>query len=57
MKYKEDGKQKRSNTLYSLLPETADTQFAKQQSEFRSEVKLFLVFSHIPLLFHFDQSM
>lgn len=37
-KYKEDGKRSLSQTLYSQLPRTAETQFAKSVSELQSEV-------------------
>ena len=37
MKYKEDMKDNSSN-LYSHLPETTDTKFAKEMSEMQSEV-------------------
>ncbi len=39
VKYKEEGKKEISKNLYSLLPETAETQFAKQMSEIQSEVR------------------
>lgn len=39
VKYKEDGKKELSKNLYSALPETAETQFAKQMSEIQSEVR------------------
>ena len=37
-KYKEEGKKEASISLYSLLPETMETQHAKEASELRSEV-------------------
>lgn len=39
VKYKEEGKKEISKNLYSLLPETAETLFAKQMSEIQSEVR------------------
>lgn len=39
VKYKEEGKKEISKNLYSLLPETAETFFAKQMSEIQSEVR------------------
>ena len=41
IKYKEDTEENSIN-LYSLLPETAETQFAKQMSEMQSEVNVCL---------------
>ena len=38
VKYKEEGKQEMSSNLYSLLPETTETQLAKQLTEMQSEV-------------------
>lgn len=38
MKYKEDGKKEMSINLYSLLPETIDTQHAREVSTLQSEV-------------------
>lgn len=38
MKYKEDGKKEMSINLYSLLPETIDTQHAKEASNLQSKV-------------------
>ncbi len=38
VKYKEDGKKEMSINLYSLLPETIDTQHAKEVSNLQSEV-------------------
>lgn len=40
LKYTEGGKQKISTSLYSLLPETTETQLAKQMSEMQSEVNI-----------------
>lgn len=37
-KYKESGKKSRSQSVYSQLPETTETQFAKTVSELQSEV-------------------
>lgn len=39
MKYKEDGRKKASECLYSLLPETLETQHAKEATELLSEVR------------------
>lgn len=38
-KYKEDGMRSLSQSFYSQLPETAETQFAKTVSELQSEVR------------------
>ncbi|MED6273160.1 hypothetical protein CHARACLAT_003846 [Characodon lateralis] len=38
-KYKEEGKKEASMSLYSILPETPETQHAKEASELQSEVK------------------
>lgn len=38
-KYKEAGKKELVNSLYSLLPETKDTQHAKEQTQLHSEVR------------------
>ena len=38
-KYKEDGKKNLSQSIYSQLPETSDTQFAKTVSQTQSEVR------------------
>lgn len=38
LKYKEDGKKEMNMNLYSLLPETLDTQHAKEQSQSQSQV-------------------
>jgi len=38
VKYKEDGKKEMSINLYSLLPETIDTQHAKEVSKLASQV-------------------
>lgn len=38
VKYKEDGKKEMSVNLYSLLPDTIDTQHAKELTEMQSEV-------------------
>ena len=37
-KYKEDSKKSLSQSIYSQLPETSDTQFARTISELQSEV-------------------
>lgn len=37
-KYKEEGKKEASMSLYSVLPETPETQHAREASELRSEV-------------------
>lgn len=51
VKYKEDGKKEMSINLYSLLPETIDTQHAKEVSNLQSEVFC----SFVPhFLFHVD---
>ena len=42
VKYKEKGKNNASSSIYSQLPETTETQFAKQMSELQSEVSLHL---------------
>lgn len=39
-KYKEAGKKEMVKCLYSLLPETKETQHAKEQSQLHSEVHL-----------------
>lgn len=39
VKYKEEGKKELGKNLYSALPETAETQFAKHMSEIQSEVR------------------
>lgn len=39
VKYGEDGKKEMERSLYSLLPETAETQFARHVSEIQSEVR------------------
>ena len=38
-KYKEAGKKEASNSLYHLLPETLDTQHAKEAYQLQSEVR------------------
>ncbi|XP_038148042.1 nebulette-like [Cyprinodon tularosa] len=38
-KYKEEGKKEASMSLYSILPETPQTQHAKEASELQSEVR------------------
>lgn len=38
VKYKEDGKKEMSVNLYSLLPDTIDTQHAKELTDMQSEV-------------------
>lgn len=38
-KYKEDGRRSLSQSFYSQLPETTETQFAKTVSELQSEVR------------------
>lgn len=38
VKYKEDCKKETGSSLYHLLPETAETHFAKEMSEIQSEV-------------------
>lgn len=38
-KYKEAGKKELLNSLYSVLPETKETQHAKEQSQLCSEVR------------------
>ena len=38
MKYKEEGKKEMSVNLFSLLPETFDTQHAKEASQLQSQV-------------------
>lgn len=38
LKYKEDGKKEMNRNLYSLLPDTLDTQHAKEQSRSQSQV-------------------
>lgn len=42
LKYKEDGKKEMNMNLYSLLPDTLDTQHAKEQSQSQSQVLLML---------------
>lgn len=50
LKYKEDGKKEMNMNLYSLLPDTLDTQHAKEQSQSQSQV---LTPTHrLPLLTH-----
>lgn len=50
LKYKEDGKKEMNMNLYSLLPDTLDTQHAKEQSQSQSQV---LPPTHrLPLLTH-----
>lgn len=39
VKYREEGKKQAMKSLYSLLPETPETQLAKQLSEIQSEVR------------------
>ena len=39
MKYKEDSRREQGQNLYSHLPETTDTLFAKHMSDIQSEVK------------------
>lgn len=39
-KYKEEGKKEASLSLYSILPETPETQHAREASELQSEVNL-----------------
>lgn len=41
MKYKGNVKTEISTSLYSLLPETLETQFAKEHSDILSEVRAF----------------
>lgn len=38
LKYREDGEKEMKVNLYSLLPETLDTQHAKEASELQSQV-------------------
>lgn len=38
IKYKESGKKDMSTSLYSLLPETTEIQFAREMTEMQSEV-------------------
>lgn len=38
VKYKEEGRKDISKNLYSLLPETPETHFARHMSEIQSEV-------------------
>ena len=46
-KYKEDGKKSLSQSIYSQLPETPNTQFAKTASHLQSEVEAFICFTEI----------
>lgn len=39
-KYKEEGKKEAAISLYSILPETPETQHAREASELQSEVNL-----------------
>lgn len=39
VKYKDEGKKEMRRSLYSLLPDTPQIQFAKQMSEMQSEVR------------------
>lgn len=40
VKYKENAKTELSSSLYSLLPETAETQFVRELTEILSEVRM-----------------
>lgn len=40
VKYKENAKTELSSSLYSLLPETAETQFVRELTEMLSEVRM-----------------
>lgn len=48
--YQQDGRKEMERSLYSLLPETAETQLAKHASELQSEVRT-LNTSHDPAVF------
>ncbi len=45
-KYKEGGRKSLSQSFYSQLSETAETQFAKSVAELQSEVRSFLSLTH-----------
>lgn len=49
-KYKEEGLRSLSQSLYSQLPETAETQLAKSVAELQSEVRLVSTLFHISRL-------
>ena len=53
-KYKEAGKKELVKSLYSLLPETKETQHAKEQAQLYSEVHFNLHFSINSLIFNFS---
>lgn len=56
VKYKEDCKKETGSSLYHLLPETAETHFAKEMSEIQSEVRstfFCTTFLRLPFLFCF----
>ena len=38
IKYKESGKKERSSSIYSTLPDTSETNFAREMSDMQSEV-------------------
>lgn len=44
VRYKEDGRWSQAVSLYSQLPQTSDTEFAKAVSELQSEVRLPFVY-------------
>lgn len=44
VRYKEDGRRSQTVSVYSQLPQTSDTDFAKAVSELQSEVRLPLVY-------------
>lgn len=47
LKYKEDGKKEMSISLYSVLPDTLDTQHAKEQSDSHSQVPSFVAWEPV----------
>lgn len=44
VRYKEDGRRSQTVSVYSQLPQTSDTEFAKAVSELQSEVRLPFVY-------------
>lgn len=53
-RYKEDGRRSQTVSLYSQLPQTSDTEFAKAVSELQSEVRLpFLYLYSVTAAFYY----
>lgn len=54
MTYQQDGKKEMERSLYSLLPQTAETQLAKHVSELQSEVRTLNAPQGQAAAFHFS---